>query len=305
MRHSFCMSTRLAAPYWTQVDFEFPLPALHSSTGSAFLQAVALMLRAAPPPLRRLSLRGQLFLLVGFPRQERARLAEELARAQATLLPPEGQEEEAAGLSVLFVVANYWTDAAAPTEARAVRSWRESRRQRAGDARVEVVTRFWVLEMARVGHWIDPRLDLFFRPPPPPPTDASAGSRSASATLLLTYPVNYRDGADMEMLDAAGSAGASGQGQTKRLARLRLPCSPRHLFEGEVPLWPYVFGFLRQPLRNMRDLDALLRACVDRRPLDSKVSQTADDRVATIHLAGCPGLMATAGSTALRRPSSR
>jgi hypothetical protein len=250
----------------------------------------------SPPPAgsgrhsRRLSLRGQLFLLVGFPQQERTQLAEELARAQATLLLSEEEEEEedAGGQqtdqSVLFVVVNYWTDAAAPTEARVVRRWRESRRQRAGDARVEVVTRFWVMEMARLGHWVDPRLDLFFRPPPLPPTDSSVASRPGSVALLMTYPVNYKDGVDIEEedarragtananeeqtpLDATDSTGDAGQGQTKRLARLRLPCSPSYRFAGEVPLWPYVFGFLRQPLRNMRDLDAVIRAYVGILPL--------------------------------------
>lgn len=245
---------------------------------------------------RRLSLRGKLFLLFGFPKQEHEQLAEELGRSQATLLgaPPraseDGNDGQQVDRSVLFVVVNYWTEAAAPTQARVVQKWRESGRP---TGRVETVTRFWVLEMARLGRWIDPRCDPFFRPPPLPPAvrepssspcAAASAVSEATAALLMTYPVNYKDDVDMEKeaegearriatsngdsdekqtpTEAAGSSGAVGRGQSKRPMRLRLPCSPRYSFAQEVPVWPYVFGYLRQPLRSMRDLDAVIRACV-------------------------------------------
>lgn len=196
------------------------------------------------------SLLGRRFFLFGFPAVERTKLAEQLGRCQAELVGsrPTPTTDTNTTNDIVFVVTNCWTDARPPTELKALRG-----------SKCESVTVFWLHEVLRLQQWISPHMHRFFRPP------VRVNDPSAP---LLQYPVDYQDA-----VTAAGNVQPAGDGddvemQTPEASefayRMRLPCSPAYQLREQMPYWPYIFAYLRRPIRNPTQLEETLQWYVGR-----------------------------------------
>ncbi|CAI5701253.1 unnamed protein product [Peronospora effusa] len=173
---------------------------------------------------RVLSLRGAIFTFHCLSLRERQELTALILHTNGKLY----NKEHARKPGIVYVITSFWADCKPGAAFQ--------------DVSFQFVTSFWLHEMLRLGHWLDPDSNQFFEPPPRP------------KDLWLHYPVNYHDvedvDKDIDMQDTSLHATS---------LRARLPCSPHFLFRDQVPLWPYIAAYLAQPIHDVYELTARLQ----------------------------------------------